>query len=234
MNQKVIVSKKLSVILIVIVLFLFVFLFQKKTQILNLSKSDIIEESGSVDFPNKSSTSSKALIKTDLDPEVKYQIFKSGLQSNKIIDSVYFYNVNVLPSEVRLDDYVFSLKNIEIEKSTINGFSVYAFVYSPDQLHKIGFWHPDDPTKNMYSKSNGCSKGGTIYDNVCGGVMSYVVEDGEREPTVKEKEQGVLSVKFEKRIFISELDYDFKSNTWNYIELSLGLYEDKQVGSSID
>jgi len=100
-------------------------------------------------------------------PQIKYQIFQPGLGNKEILNSTYLVKNDILPKEIRFNGIRFFIKKVEIEKLPERGFGAYVTVSYNNQEHKIGFWHPDDPTKSYFLKTNGCSKGKKTYDNVC-------------------------------------------------------------------
>ena len=110
-------------------------------------------------------------------PQVKYQIFQPGLGNKEILNFTYLFKKDDLPKEIKFDDVIFSIKRTEIEKSPTRGFSAYVTISYNNQEQKIGFWHPDDPTKNNYLKTNACSKGEKTYDYVCGGILSVILKN---------------------------------------------------------
>ncbi len=167
-------------------------------------------------------------------PTIKYQIFNPGARNTETLNSVYVSKNDSLPKEVQFGDVNFSIKRMEISSKVVGGVSAYVIISYNNQEEKIGFWHPDDPTQDKYLKTNACSTGTKTYDWVCGGFLTVGVKNWNRVPTPEEKARGIINVYYSTSIFLEELDYDFKSNDWNYAKISLGLYEEKQYAPVAD
>ena len=126
----------------------------------------------------------------------------------------------------------------------------------------LGFWHGRDPTAAYYSGENGCILNIALfcqeecpgidicggYDctnpeeyssrdrsvNDCAGVQGIEVERWTEPPNREESAEGIEEILFMKWIYLSELDYDYRSDEWHFVKIILGLHREEKLRPVIE
>ena len=157
-------------------------------------------------------------------PEVKYQLFSPGLGNEKIIDTVFILKKDELPKTVEFDDHRITVKEIDVEKTSVLGRSkleAYLTILFNGEEERIGFWHP---TAEVPNKENGCLDQNNRH--VCGGILAVTTDKWHEEPTEEERTRGIIDVYYLKRFFLQEIDYSVLSGEWNYVKIAFALYKE--------
>lgn len=154
-------------------------------------------------------------------PETKYNLYGQGLYKEGVqkIESRFIKKTDIAPKEFVVDGERMVVKQINVEKNKLSpdeSFSVYLIVSYKNKDEKIGFWYADTNAKD---DKDGCA--GT---STCGGVLSIETKRWTTAPEVKE----AISTLFIKSIALIDIDYDFNTNDWNFIEIGSQLYKEHQ------
>ena len=158
--------------------------------------------------------------------QIKYKLWGNGLYKEgvQVIESKVITKEDSLPKELIIDKERIVIKQINVKKTSSDSFSVYLILDYKGKEEKIGFWYRNpDPLNDQ----DGC--GGLD----CGGVLTIETKIWKTEPSDEDKKKGVRSYIFIKYIGVIDIDYDFKTNDWNYIEIGTLLYKENEVPPTI-